>query len=205
MKTGALERVVRRGVTRTSPAAEPCALCAVPLSTDHPHVLDTESRNPMCVCRPCSLLFDKEAASLGHYRTIPERRVRLAGVDPARLRVPVGLAFFVVGDGGEVTAHYPSPAGATRWEVDPSDWTAALAATDQLSDLAPEVEALLVNTGRVNTGRVNTGKGLSEAWIVPVSDCYRLVGIVVETWEGLSGGDRVWKAIEDFFVDLRSR
>lgn len=194
MKTAALERVITRGRVRPSGLVEPCALCGAPVPADHPHVLDTESHNPLCVCRPCSLLFEKDAASLGHYRTIPGHRTRVAGIDPAKLRVPVGLAFFVVGDGGEVTAHYPSPAGATRWEVEPADWEAAVSRARELAGLAPQVQALLVNTA----------KGLSEAWIVPVSDCYRLVGIVVGTWEGLSGGDRVWKAIEEFFVNLRS-
>lgn len=194
MNTAALERVVSRGASRRLLKAEPCALCAAHLPEDHPHALDTETLHPMCVCRACWLLFDKEGAALGRYQTIPERRTRVEGVDPSALRVPVGLAFFVVGEGGEVTAHYPSPAGATRWEVDPADWDAVVSQASELQRLAPHVQALLVNTA----------KGLSEAWIVPVSDCYRLVGIVVQTWEGLSGGDRVWKTIEEFFVNLRS-
>lgn len=195
MRTEALERAVRRaGSQRARRQCEPCALCAVDLPEVHPHLFDTGPGLPLCACRACSLLFDRAAASDGRYRLIPTRRVPLMGITPARLRVPVGLAFFVTSDDGDVQAHYPSPAGATRWLVDTSDWEAALADCPNLSGLVPEVEALLVNT---------VG-GRSEAWIVPVTDCYRLVAVVVQTWQGLSGGSRVWEAIEGFFDELRS-
>lgn len=194
MRTEALERMIRRASDRrTLSEPESCALCATGLPGNHPHMLDTEARRPLCVCQACSVLFHRPAASEGRYRLVPDRRVRLAGVAPAHLGVPVGLAFFVLSDGGEVTAHYPSPAGATRWEVDGDDWQAVTAACPPLGALAAEVEALLVNTAG----------GRSEAWIVPISDCYRLVGVVRQEWQGLSGGERVWKAIEEFFSQLR--
>jgi len=118
--------------------------------------------------------------------------------------VPVGLAFFVAGDDGTVTAHYPSPGGPTRWEVDQEDWQTAVGACAGLADMAPEVEALLLNRGgRVGAGRSETGR--SDAWIVPVTDCYRLVAVVREHWDGLSGGDRVWKAVGQFFDELRRK
>jgi hypothetical protein len=96
---------------------------------------------------------------------------------------------------GSVVAHYPSPAGATRWGVDPQAWAEAARACRAMGNLAPEVDALLVNTAR----------GRSEAWLVPIDDCYRLVAVVRELWQGLSGGDRVWPEIERFFEELRRR
>ena len=65
-----------------------------------------------CVCQACSLLFDREAASHGHYRLVPRDASACRSVAHRGLGVPVGLAFFVLRADGAVDAHYPSPAGA---------------------------------------------------------------------------------------------
>ncbi len=191
MTTGALERVVRRGGGGASPG-EHCGLCAAALSDAHRHVLDESEGKVMCACRACGLLFEREAAAMGRYRLVPERRLRLSGAPGKEIGAPVGLAFFVRGGDGTVTAHYPSPMGATRWEVDPERWQAAMEGCADLSELKPDVEALLVNTVR----------GSNHSWIVPIDDCYRLVAIVRQEWVGLSGGRQVWKEIEGFFDRL---
>jgi hypothetical protein len=158
----------------------------------------------MCLCRACALLFERDAASQGHYRLVPERRVRLGvrdtrdGVDgadrlsTAALGVPVGLAYFVQRGDGVVFAHYPSPLGSTTWEVDADAWRAQVAACPALGGLSPDVEALLVNSVR----------GSAERWIVPIEDCFTLIALIGREWSGLSGGSRVWPAIEDFFATL---
>jgi hypothetical protein len=61
-----------------------------------------------------------------------------------------------------------------------------------LGTLAPDVEALLVNTAR----------GAQHHWLVPIDDCLRLVAVVRQTWKGLSGGNQVWPAVERFFAEL---
>lgn len=193
MTAGALERVIRRAGVSQRARQERCELCGQPVAERHRHMLDTERDEMLCVCQACSILFNRDAASEGHYRLVPERRVQLSGVSPASLGVPVGLAYFVVQPTGGVRAHYPSPAGATQWEIDGDAWARALESCPQLRDLAPGVEALLVNTAR----------GRSESWLVPIDDCYRLVAVVRTQWKGLSGGDRVWPEIERFFEELR--
>ena len=145
--TDALGRVIRRA-RRRGPVGERCDLCAVELPEEHRHLLDTDRREISCVCQACSLLFNREAASDGHYRLVPRRRIRLPEVPTEGLGVPVGLAFFVPRSGGTVDAHYPSPAGPTRWEVDQAAWRDVVARCPPLADMAPEVEALLVNTTR---------------------------------------------------------
>lgn len=190
MSAGALERVIRRAAARR--AAERCDLCAAELPSDHRHLLDTAREAVLCACQPCSLLFDRDAASEGHYRLVPRRRARLPEVPTQALGVPVGLAFFVPRADGTVLAHYPSPAGPTRWAVDPAAWRDVVAARPELRGLAPEVEALLVNTVRGNR----------EYWLVPIDDCFRLVAVVRREWRGLSGGDRVWPEIDRFFSEL---
>jgi hypothetical protein len=189
--TDALARVIRRA-RRRGPVGEPCDLCALELPDQHRHLLDTERHEIRCVCQACSLLFNREAASDGHYRLVPRRRLRLPEVPTTRLGVPVGLAFFVARRGDTVDAHYPSPAGLARWEVDPAAWREVVADCPQLAELAPEVEALLVNTTR----------GRCEHWLVPIDDCFALVSLVRREWRGLSGGTRVWPEIDRFFATL---
>ena len=190
--TGALGRVIRRAGGRPEPVGERCDLCAVELPDQHRHLLDTERREIRCVCPACSLLFSREGASDGHYRLVPRRRLRLPEVDTRSLGVPVGLAFFIPRSDGTVDAHYPSPAGATRWDVDQAAWRDVVARCALLADMTPEVEALLVNIAR----------GHSDHWLVPIDDCFTLVSLVRQEWRGLSGGTRVWPGIDRFFADL---
>ncbi len=205
MTTTALERVVRRAADRRAEAAGRCSLCGSTISTAHRHLLDKAQDTLLCVCYACSVLFNRAVASEGHYRLVPERRMRLSGVEPAILGAPVGLAFFVKQDDGSVVAHYPSPAGATRWEADVDAWAAVVESCAALGGMAADVEALLVNSRRRGGGdRGSRGdRSDRQAWLVPIDDCYRLVAIVRTHWRGMYGGDAVWPAIESFFAELR--
>ncbi|MER7935758.1 MULTISPECIES: DUF5947 family protein [unclassified Streptomyces] len=199
---GALARLIRSAADhRPASEAEVCDLCAAPVPEDHPHLYDIGQGEVRCACRPCSLLFPAEQGRPGpgggdvQFRLIPTRRVRLAKVDTATLGVPVGLVFFVPRADGSVTAEGPSPAGAMRWEVDAAAWQRAAAGCPPLAGLAPDVEALLVNTVH----------GLDHHWIVPVDDCFRMLAVVRREWRGLSGGGRMWPAVERFFEELTER
>lgn len=196
MTTPALGRVIERGAGDRG-QLERCDMCAGAVPERHRHSLNTQEPNQesrlMCLCRPCALLFERAAASQGHYRLVPERRVRLDGLTPAALGVPVGLAYFVRNADGQVVAHYPSPLGSTTWEIDAGAWQSQVTGCPPLASLAPGVEALLVNTVR----------DARERWIVPIDDCFRLIALVGREWTGLSGGSRVWPQIEAFFAGLR--
>lgn len=191
MTSGALARVIRSAADRRADA-ERCDLCGVDVPAEHRHLLDTGQEQVLCACRPCSLLFVGDGASEGRYRLVPRRRVRLPPVSTRALGVPVGLAFFVRHTDDTVTAHYPSPAGATRWEAEPTAWHGVVADCPTLATLEPEVEALLVNTAF----------SAQHHWITPIDDCFRMVALVRREWRGLSGGSRVWPAVEAFFAEL---
>jgi hypothetical protein len=62
-----------------------------------------------------------------------------------------------------------------------------------LEDLDPDAEALLVN--RMAEPHVHA--------IAPLDDCYRLVGIIKATWEGISGGAGMEAAVQRYFDELR--
>jgi Family of unknown function (DUF5947) len=190
---GALERLVRRSGSRRAASAERCELCSEPLPAGHAHMLDRERDELLCACHACTLLFDRQGAGGARYRLLPDRCIPVdTDASPQGLGVPVGLAFFVRRRDGVVVAHYPSPAGATRWEVDPEAWRAAVERAPILERMEPDVEAFLVSTMR----------GASERWLVPIDDCYRLVALVRREWRGLSGGREVWNKIQEFFTEL---
>jgi hypothetical protein len=193
--SGALARTIRTA-RADRPAADVCDLCGETTEPEHPHLLDTARDHVLCACRACSLLFVRGAATPERpYRLVPRRRVRLPEVDTEPLGVPVGMAFFVPREDGAVTAFYPSPLGATRWETDSAAWRRVAGQCPELAGLRPDVEALLVNTAR----------GLRHHWLVPIDDCYRLVAVIRAEWRGLSGGSKVWREIEQFFAELSER
>jgi hypothetical protein len=109
-------------------ALESCEMCSEPIPPEHRHLLNVSTREIMCVCRPCSILFDKEAASEGKYRLVPERRLLLedfemSDVQWASLRIPVDMAFFFYSTPVErVAAFYPSPMGPTESLLDLGHW-----------------------------------------------------------------------------------
>ena len=69
------------------------------------------------------------------------------------------------------------------------------AAVEREATLEPDVEALLVN--RVRESR--------QHWIVPIDECYGLVGLIRTSWRGLTGGGEVWEAIARRFEELDRR
>jgi hypothetical protein len=189
----ALDRAIKRAGRRREAAGDRCDLCGLALPEAHRHLLDDRRAELACACRACSLLFERAAAGGHHYRLVPERRVRLDDrVSAQELGVPVGLAFFVSRADGTVVAHYPSPVGATQWEVDPPAWQRVVEGHPELAGIEADVEAFLLDTVR----------GADERWIVPIDDCYRLVAVIKRAWKGLSGGTLVWGEIETFFADL---
>jgi Family of unknown function (DUF5947) len=173
---------------RSEPELERCDLCGAPIAADHRHLMEPASRELLCACRACALLFDRG----GRYRLVPTRRERLESVGLTdemweELRLPVEIAFFVRSAEDRVAAYYPSPVGATE-----SLLTFDL---DVLHTLEPDVEALLVDRH----------KGAREHWIVPIDDCFRLVGLIRTHWQGLTGGRDVWVEIGRFFDGLERR
>jgi len=198
-------RRLAQAPTEPLPSAvqEYCELCSAPIPSEHRHLMDLETRELMCACQPCKILFDRGAAGGGHYKLVPDRRLRLVDLelDDALwdgLRVPVDMAFFFPSTQAErVQAFYPSPMGPTESLLKLEAWQELERANPVLRSLAPDVEALLVNRSR----------GARQHWLVPIDECYSLVGLIRTRWRGLSGGKEVWGEIDRFFsgLDARSR
>ena len=182
-------------------AQEHCDLCSEPIPPEHRHLLNVSTREMMCACRPCSILFDSEAASEGRYRVIPDRHLLLEGFEMSdvqweSLRIPVDMAFFFYSTPAErVVAFYPSPMGPTESLLKLSAWEDLEKGNPVLKGMERDVEALLVNRVR----------GAREHFLVPMDECYSLIGLIRMHWRGLSGGREVWEEIERFFEELRKR
>jgi hypothetical protein len=198
-----LRRLAQASTSERRAEAEHCDLCRAPIGPDHRHMLTLDTRELRCTCRACALLFDRPAAGGGHFRLVPDRRLRVmdfAMDDLAweELRLPVDMAFFFRhSQAGRVMAFYPGPMGATESLLELEAWSALEAANPVLVTLADDVEALLVNRAR----------GARGYWIVPIDECYTLVGLIRTRWRGLTGGREVWDEIGRFFerLDGRSR
>jgi Family of unknown function (DUF5947) len=182
-------------------AGERCDLCAEPLPEEHRHLLDLETGELLCGCRGCMLLMGREGAGAGRYRTIPQRRLELPDLvfdagTWAALGIPVDMAFFSHSTrAGRMRVLYPGPMGVTEARLHDGAWTTLCDDNPALHTLEPDVEALLVQRAG----------GAREHWILPLDDCFRLVGIVRMHWRGLTGGADVWHEIERFFDDLKER
>jgi Family of unknown function (DUF5947) len=188
-------------VVQKQAAPESCEMCSEPIPPEHRHLLNVSTREIMCACRPCSILFDKEAASEGKYRLIPDRRLsiedfEMSDVQWASLRIPVDMAFFFYSTPVErVAAFYPSPMGPTESLLELSTWEDLEEGNPVLKGMERDAEALLINRVR----------GAREHFLVPIDECYSLVGLIRIHWKGLGGGQEVWEEIDRFFEALRRR
>jgi hypothetical protein len=188
-----------RGLVRERVPEERCELCSARLATDHQHLLESASRRLFCSCDACAILFSENDG--GKYVRVPRRvlyvsEFRLNDLQWEGLGLPINLAFFVTsGHSGQVSAFYPSPAGATESLLALESWRELVELNPVLRALKSDVEALLVN--RLGETR--------EHFLVPIDECYKLVGLIRLRWRGLSGGSDLWKSIEEYFSDLRGR
>jgi hypothetical protein len=191
---------IRRAPPRPRPG-ERCDMCAEPVPDSHDHVVNIDSRSLMCTCRGCWILFTEPGAGGGRYRAVPDRYARIESfaLSPAAwdsFQIPVSVAFFFRNSAsGEVTAFYPSPAGATESLLPLDAWDDLVDANPALADLAPDVEALLRRVERDGTA----------AYIVPIDACYELVGHMRRLWRGFDGGREAKDALEEFFAGVAAK
>jgi hypothetical protein len=198
----AFETVRRYG--RHESRAEHCALCGLRLSDVHPHLLELPARKLICSCDACAVLVSARR-DLKH-KAIRRHVVYLEGFEMTdaqwdSLLIPIGLAFFFrSSESNRVGCIYPGPSGATESLLPLEFWDEIVQRNQTLAGMEPDVEALLVN-------RLGAVRGFEAnlCYLLPIDQCYRLVGLMRTHWRGLSGGDEVWERLQDFFGELHER
>ena len=174
-----------------------CELCPIGIGEDHRHLLHLVERRIVCVCETCWSMRSGDP----EFRPPGSRTLWLEDFDIAdeiwsSFQIPIGLAFLMRSSVSRgVVALYPSPVGATESELELTAWDALCAANPVLDQMEPDAEALIVN----RTADVH------QYAIVPVDQCYRMVGLIKSRWEGITGGRGVEEAIGEFFERVRER
>ena len=195
---------VLRQFARKPRAAERCELCSQEIGSQHSHLIEPKARKLVCACDACGLLFSGQAGS--RYKRVPRQVKLLANFQMSdgqwdALMVPINMAFFFDSSPDErVVAMYPSPAGATESLLSLESWSEIARQNPALLNMQPDVEALLVN--RIGHAREVTK---AEYYLLPIDQCFKLVGLIRSGWRGFSGGTDVWQKIAEFFNALRSR
>jgi len=194
----AIGNTLRRFVRPRTPV-ENCDMCSVQLQPQHPHLVELATRRLLCACQACAILFSGQAET--KFRRVPQRVRHLTDFQMTdaqweSLMIPINMAFFFASTPTQrVVSLYPSPAGATESLLNLESWDEIVRCNPILKGMEPDTEALLVNRVRA----------ASDYYLVPIDECYRLVGLIRTKWRGLSGGTEVWETIAEFFAELKRR
>lgn len=194
---------LRQFAQREQRSVERCEMCGLGLRPEHPHLIELARRRLLCACDACAMLFGGQARK---YKRVPRRfqalpHFHLTDAEWNSLMVPINMAFFFNNSLEQrVVAMYPSPAGAMESLLAFDSWENITARNPVLNGMEPDVEALLVN-------RLGYARGYSapEYYVLPIDECYKLVGLIRAHWKGLSGGTEVWQQIGEFFKTLKAQ
>jgi hypothetical protein len=193
-----------RQFARKRTAVERCEMCSQELGKEHDHLVEPANRKLICACQACAILFESQAGT--KYKRVPRdvrflRDFQLSDAQWDGLMVPIEMAFFFKSSPQNKTiALYPSPAGPTESLLSLDAWADIVQANPVLENMPSDVVALLVN----RVGHIR-GAAAAEYFLVPIDECYKLVGLIRTHWRGLSGGTEVWREIGAFFADLKRR
>src|SRR5271169_582969 len=164
-----------RQFARKRTPVERCEMCSRELFPEHEHLVEPASRKLICACGACAILFEGQAGT--KYKRVPRRVLFLQDFQLTDgqwdgLMVPIEMAFFFKSTPhGKVIALYPSPAGPTESLLGLDTWNDIVEVNPVLNQMEPDVMALLVNRVGHNRGSV-----AAEYYLVPIDECYKLVG-----------------------------
>jgi hypothetical protein len=193
-----MNMAMHKATAAVSPA-EACDMCHTAIAEAHQHVLDPALRKLECVCDACAILFSSQGQT--KYRRVP-RRIRalekfaLSEEQWDSLQIPIGIAFlFHSSRDRRVVAMYPSPGGGIESQLPLDAWAEIEAANPQIGRLDYDVEGVLI---------YRMG-GIHKYFVIPVDECFRLIGLVRLHWKGFTGGAAVRKELQAYMDALERK
>ncbi|PYS85086.1 MAG: hypothetical protein DMF67_02180 [Acidobacteria bacterium] len=137
-------------------------MCSAELAAEHSHLVEPASRQLICACEACAILFSGQTNT--KYKRVPRRALALPDFQLTdgqwdSLMIPIQPAFFFQSTpDNRVVALYPSPAGATESLLALDSWNEIVEDNPVLQEMESDVEALLVK--RVGGARsINSTRG----------------------------------------------
>jgi Family of unknown function (DUF5947) len=191
-------------LARKRTAVGRCEMCSRELPAEHEHLVEPAKRKLVCACDACAILFEGQSGT--KYKRVRRQVLflkdfQLTDAQWDGLMVPIEMAFFFRSSPQQrVVALYPSPAGPTESLLSLDTWSDIEEMNPVLRGMEEDVTALLVN----RVGHVR-GAAPAEYYLVPIDECYKLVGLIRAHWRGFSGGAEVWREIAAFFATLKKR
>ena len=176
--------------------AELCGFCAAELSQNHEHLLEIATRKMECVCRGCAILFTNQGQK---YQRVPRRvraleDFRMTDAQWEALAIPIGMAFLSYSSrDNKVVALYPSPGGPIESLLPLESWEEIANDNPRVREMKPDVEGLLIH--RIRSAR--------DYYLIPIDECFKLVGIIRTHWKGISGGYTLWEQVANFLSALK--
>ena len=131
------------------------------------------------------------------YKRVPRRVLALADFHLTdgqweSLMVPISMAFFFRSTpDARVVAFYPSPAGATESQLAARHLEGYRRCQSSPDRTWKPMSKLFSSTA----WDMFAGFAAPEYYVLPIDECYKLVGLIRANWRGLSGGTEVWQEI----------
>ena len=198
-------RVQRRKLRATSERA--CELCSRAVGADHQHLIEPATRRLLCVCDACAVLFPGGHAKYKRVprtiRFLPDFRITDAQWDS--LLIPIEMAFFYDSShAGRIVARLSEPGRRHRIAAAARDLAGHRA---RQPGAGPDGSPTSKRWWPTGWDQVVASDAATrpEYYILPIDECFKLVGLIRLHWKGLSGGTEVWREIARFFADVRTR
>jgi hypothetical protein len=183
-----------------------CGFCSSHLQPDHGHLLDMAGHRIVCVCKRCTR---RGAEPKGGSVSPPQfKRIRSTCLyvadfripDGATISSPAGIFFlFFSSSWNRVRAFYPGPAGALESKL-------GLVTFNKLKSSNPILAELLLEPNTdVLALVVNRSRRPYEHYLVPIDECYRLVGLMRREWGAATDGRLLHESTNEFFRQLRAK
>ena len=198
MRGGGFE-VLRRFAKARAPV-ERCDLCGLEIGPDHDHLIDPAERRLVCACGACAVLFSAQAGT--KFKRVPQDVTRTRRADDQRLRSGRRSGCRSIWRSSTTARRRDGwwPATPVRRARRSPCWSSRPGRKSSAS--IPSSPACSPTSRRCWSTACAAARTRTACFLVPIDQCFRLVGIIRMQWKGFTGGTAVWEEIDGFFAEL---